>query len=196
MEKKLSNKTLRLTESAILIAVAVILNEFTVFKFPFGGSITFLSQLPIVVLGYRYGVKWGFISGATMGLMNMMFNLAYFSYVTGIGSYIILVFSDYLIAFGVLGFAGGLFRNKIQNQMFGLTLGAFIASLLRYICHFISGITIWKGYAPSEALKAVLVYSLSYNGSFMIPEAVITVIGALIVGRILNLKSTNVTIKK
>jgi len=194
-QKKLSNKTLRLTETAILIAIAVVLSELTVIKFPFGGNVTVFSQVPIIILAYRYGTPWGLLSGVVMGIFQMMFGLNNFSYVTGIVSYIILVFSDYLIAFGVLGL-GGVFKNKINSQPIALACGGILASVLRFACHFISGVTIWKGYAPSNTIGAIVKYSIGYNSSYMIPELIVTVIGVLALGKIFDFTSQNITVNR
>ncbi len=175
----------RLAECGIMLALAVILNEFTPIKLPFGGSVTFFSQLPIVIIGYRHGVKWGLFTGFAMGIIEMMFGLANFSYVTGIIAYLILIFADYVIAFSSLGL-GGIFRGTIKNQALSLAAGGALVSVIRFICHFISGATIWGGYAEDTP---VLIYSLTYNGSYMLPELIITVVGALVIGSLLDLRS-------
>ncbi len=175
----------RIAECGIMLALAVILNEFTPIKLPFGGSVTFFSQLPIVIIGYRHGVKWGLFTGFAMGIIEMMFGLANFSYVTGIVAYLILIFADYVIAFSVLGL-GGVFRGTIKNQALSLAAGGALVSVIRFLCHFVSGATIWGGYAEDTP---VLIYSLTYNGSYMLPELIITVIGALVIGSLLDLRS-------
>ena len=175
----------RLAECGIMLALAVVLNEFTPIKLPYGGSVTFFSQLPIVIISYRHGVKWGLFTGFAMGIIEMMFGLANFSYVTGIVAYLILIFADYVIAFSSLGL-GGIFRGTLKNQALSLAAGGALASVIRFLCHFISGATIWGGYAEDTP---VLIYSLTYNGSYMLPELIITVVGALILGSLLDLRS-------
>ncbi|NLA77834.1 MAG: energy-coupled thiamine transporter ThiT [Clostridiales bacterium] len=190
MKKSTLSTTLRLVESAIMIAVAVVLSEFAVFKLPYGGSVTLFSQLPIIIIAYRYGIKWGLFTGGVMGLLQMILGANNFSYVTGIAGVIILIFSDYIIAFGVLGL-GGMFKGRLKKQSAELALGALVVSLLRYACHFISGVTIWSGYAADG--QAVAAYSLSYNGSYMIPETIITVIGAIAVGAAFDLSKKEIS---
>ena len=55
----MTNKTKRLTESAMLLALAVVL-EFTakmiIPEMPFGGQVTLVSMLPVVLISYRYGM--------------------------------------------------------------------------------------------------------------------------------------------
>lgn len=184
-DKKKISTVQMLAESAIMLALSVILNEFTPIKFPFGGSVTFFSQLPVLIIGYRYGIRQGLLTGFATGIINMLFGLKNFSYVTGIGSYLILIFADYVVAFSVLGL-GGMFKKKIKNQALSLAAAGAVVSVLRYICHFVSGATIWGGYAEG---KPVLLYSLSYNASYMVPELILTVIGALAVGSLLDLSS-------
>ena len=130
-------------------------------------------------------MKWGLFTGLAMGIIEMLFGLANFSYVTGIVAYLILIFADYVIAFSSLGL-GGVFRGTIKNQALSLAAGGALVSVIRFICHFISGATIWGGYAEDTP---VLIYSLTYNGSYMLPELIITVIGALILGSLLDLRA-------
>lgn len=176
--------TRRLTETAIMIALATGLSYVTIFKLPMGGSITLFSQVPIMIIGYRYGWKWGACTGVIHGILQMLLQgLGNFAYVKGIGAYLILIFADYVLAFMALGIGGGLFK-KLKNQTLALGLGAFVGSLLRFICHFVSGVTIWGEYA--DGWKAVWIYSLAYNGSYMAAEAVISVIGVVLLSLVLD----------
>ncbi len=184
-DKKKISTIQMLAESAIMLALSVALNELTPIKFPFGGSVTFFSQLPILVIGYRYGIKQGLLTGFTMGVIEMLFGLKNFSYVTGIKGYLILILADYIVAFSVLGL-GAMFKKAIKNQALSLASAGAVVSVLRFICHYISGVTIWSGYAEDQP---VWLYSLTYNGGYMLPELIITVVGALAVGSLLDLDS-------
>lgn len=182
-------KIRRLAESAIMIALSTILAQLAVIQFPYGGSVTVFSQLPVIIISYRYGVKWGVSTGLVMAIIQLMFGLENFSYVSGLVAYIILIFADYIVAFTALGF-GGMFRNSVKNQALGLTLGSVVVSVIRFLCHFISGVTIWGDY--SNGAQAAWVYSLTYNGSYMLPELIITAIGAFAVGSLFDLKSPEI----
>lgn len=184
-ENKRISSIQKLAECAIMLALAVVLNEFTPIKLPFGGAVTFFSQLPIVVISYRHGLRWGLLTGLAMGVIEMLFGLENFSYVTGIAAYLILIFADYVIAFSALGL-GGVFRKTIKNQALSLAAGGALVSVIRFLCHFISGVTIWGGYAEDTP---VAIYSLTYNGSYMLPELIITVIGALVLGSLIDFRS-------
>ncbi len=187
-ENKRISSTQKLAECAIMLALAVVLNEFTPIKLPFGGAVTFFSQLPIVIVSYRHGLKWGLLTGFAMGVIEMLFGLENFSYVTGIAAYLILIFADYVIAFSALGL-GGVFRRTIKNQALSLAAGGALVSVIRFVCHFISGVTIWGGYAEDTP---VAIYSLTYNGSYMLPELIITVIGALVLGSLIDFRTARI----
>ena len=70
-----------------------------------------------------------------------------------------------------------------------LSLGGAVVSVIRFICHFISGITIWKSYCPEGMV--VELYSFIYNGSYMVIELVLTVIGSMAIGKLFNLRKNN-----
>ncbi len=184
-------KTRRIAESAIMIALATVLCEFLKVDWPYGGSITIFGQVPLIVISYRYGIKWGAFTGLVMGVIQMLFGFQNFSWVNGIISYLILAFADYIVAFGALGF-GGMFRNKFKNQVLAISLGAAVVSFIRFLCHFISGVTIWGDYA--KGAKSVWLYSLTYNGGYMLPEAIITIVGCAVIATLFNLTSKEIKV--
>ena len=186
-------KIRRLVESALMLALSTLLAEFAIIKFPFGGSVTIFSQVPMIFISYRYGIKWGAFTGLCMGVIQMLFGMGNFAYVSGIVAYLILVFADYIIAFGALGF-GGMFKNKIKNPGIALALGGGVVSVIRFLCHFISGVTIWGDYA--EGAQAVWEYSFTYNAGYMVPELIITVVGCVVLASIFDLNSKELRVKK
>ena len=189
------NTTRKLTETAIMLALAVLLSYVTVFQAPMGGSITAFSQVPIVIIGYRYGFKWGAGTGVIYGVLEMLLQgLGNFAYVKGFVAYLILILADYVVAFACLGIGGALFRKVIKNQTLALALGGAVASLLRFVCHFISGVTIWGEYA--DGWKSVWAYSFGYNGYYMLFEGILTVIGVVVLSLVLDFNSTNLIRKK
>ena len=187
------DKIRRLVESALMLALATLLAEFAIIKFPFGGSVTIFSQVPMVVVSYRYGIKWGAFAGLCMGVVQMLFGMGNFAYVSGIAAYLILIFADYIIAFGSLGF-GGMFKNKIKSPVVAIALGGAVVSVIRFLCHFISGVTIWGDYA--DGAQAVWEYSLTYNAGYMVPELIITVIGCSVIASIFDLNSKELKVRK
>lgn len=189
LTKKQKNR--RLTESALMLALATILAEVAVFELPFGGSVTLFSQVPVILISYRYGVKWGLTTGLALSIIQLIFGIQNFSYVSGISAFMILAFCDYIIAFSALGL-GGMFKYKIKNDVLAISFGGVVVSVIRFICHFISGATIWKDYAEGAP---VLEYSFNYNASYMVPELIITVIGLVVIAGIFDLNSLELETK-
>ena len=177
MNQTKKKRILQICESAIMLALATALSIVTFFRLPAGGSVTPFSMLPVLIIAYRYGMKWGFLVGGVYGLIQMILGISALSYATNALAAICIILFDYVVAFGVLGF-GGLFR-KLNNQAVGFSLGVTVACVLRFLCHFLTGITVWADYA--EGVWGVIIYSLTYNGSYMLPELVITTsVGALL----------------
>jgi hypothetical protein len=81
---------------------------------------------------------------------------------------------DYILPFTFLGIAG-IFRKK---GYLGVCAGVIIAVALRFICHFLSGAIIFDIWCEWDS---VWLYSLCYNGSFMLPELIFTVVGVAII---------------
>ncbi len=173
--------TKQLVVSAMFIAISIALNELLKFDLPFiqGGGVTVFSMVPLALIGWVWGPAWGFASGCIMGALDMVIGgLSNFAWVSGIPAYLTLILFDYVVAYGCGGLAG-IFRNKIKNNILAIGLGAGVACFLRFICHFLTGITIWADY--SENITAVIIGSITYNGAYMLPELIVTVIGAVAV---------------
>ncbi len=183
-------KTRCLAESAVMIAAATVLSLIS-FNMPFGGSVTLMGAVPVILISYRHGVNRGIKTGLVFGVIEMIFGLENFSYVSGITSYIILALTDYIVAFSCLGI-GGAFKNKFKNQVFAVTLGTAVSFTLKFFCHFLSGVIIWKAYAGD---LPVWKYSLVYNISYIIPELLITVVGATAFITVFDITGENIAVK-
>lgn len=181
-------KTRMLTEAAIMLALATVLSLVKILELPYGGSVTVASMLPAIIIGYRHGVKFGLLSGLVFGIFEQLLGLNTLSYVTTWQSVLAVIIMDYLVAFMVTGF-GGLFR-KIKSQPVGLMAGALLVCFLRFLCHVISGVTVWAGFSiPTEAS---LIYSIGYNATYMIPETIVTVAAAYYIGSILDFRGNTI----
>jgi len=162
-----------LVESALLLALGFILSYFRLgVPWVQGGSVTPLSMLPIMIIGLRHGLKWGLGSGFVYACLQML--QSFYPPPTGtVEGYIAVVMLDYIVAFSVLGLSG-LFKGK----KFGLVYAAPVCLILRFLSHFTSGIIIWGIYADD---LPVWLFSLIYNGSYMGPELVLTLVtGAIL----------------
>ena len=183
------NKTLRLTETAIMVAAAAVLSLIKIVDMPFGGSVTLFSMLPIAIISFRYGVPWGLLAGFTNAIIQMLFGMKNLTYGTSAAAVIAIIMLDYIVAFIVIGISG-MFRDKIKDNGTALALGTLIACVLRYACHVISGCTVWAGVSIPDTEG--LLYSLAYNASYMIPETIVTVLGAFFAANIFTLRSEEI----
>ena len=191
-----------LAESAVMVALSIALfavSDLIPWPWAYGGGFTLFGQVPIVIISYRHGLKAGVPAALVLAIFEMIMGLKNFSYVTGIGAMLIVALFDYLIAYGGLGL-GGMFKKSFAEketvaarQVPALVLGSLVVCLLRFTCHFISGVTVWSGYAPDSAIKAVILYSLTYNGAYMLIETVITIVGAVAVGSLLDLSKRRIS---
>lgn len=182
-------KTRKLVESAIMIALATVLSLLKLADLPYGGSVTLASMLPIALIAYRNGLGWGLGSGLAYGVLQQLLGLKTLTYVTGAPSVIAVIFLDYLLAFGVIGFAG-VFRKTTLPQAGSLTLGVVLACMLRYVCHVISGATVWAGL--SIPTTAALGYSFAYNATYMIPETIVTALAAFYLASLLDFREVEI----
>ena len=157
-------RTRMLCEGAIMVALAQILSYIKIMELPNGGSLT-PAMFPILLFAVRWGLKDGLLAGFVFGLLQLIFDG---EYAWGWQSMLL----DYLVAFPPLGLAG-LFKGK----KWGIFAGTVLGCLGRFIVHFISGITIYRIYAPTEILGTVFdepnLYSLVYNGSYMLPNTIL-----------------------
>lgn len=183
-KSRLNTKTYKMVLSAVMVGLATVLSAIQVYQLPMGGGITLFGQVPVIVVSWLFGLPWGLAAGFVMGVIQMLFGLSNFGYVSGPLAYTILVLADYIVPFTLLGL-GGMFRNRIQNRNAAIGLGALAVSVIRFICHFISGITIWGAFASDDTMGAIIAYSASYNGSFMIGETIITIVGCVLLSQFL-----------
>ena len=183
---KKASAIVKLTESAMMIAIATLLSMAKLLDMPYGGSVTMASMLPLVIIAYRYGTGWGLLTGFAYGAVQLALGTKNIGYLPtkNFASVATLVVADYLAAFAALGF-GGVFRRVCKKQSTALALGAVLVSVLRYACHVISGWTVW---AQFDLTEAGLHYSLSYNATYMLPEMLILVVAAVFLGNALDFR--------
>lgn len=171
------NFTKKLTITAVLIALGSVLSLIKVYEMPLGGSVTLLSMLPIVLVPLMYGTLWGLCGAFMYSVVQLMFGIfidGLFGWGLSAGYLVGAVFFDYLIAYTVLGFSGVL-KSK---GSFGIIAGVIVAMFLRFLSHLVSGGIFFASWTEWEN---VWLYSICYNGLYMLPEAVLTSIGAFFV---------------
>lgn len=179
---KTNTNVKRIVESGILLALGYVLSIIKIKLNPAGGSITLVSMLPIVVLAYKYGVRWGTLCGFIHGLLQVIEEGGLFPPVQDFTSYVLVFLLDYILAWAVVGLIAGLMRNVSKKPYISIALGSFFGIAGRYLCSFTSGVIIWGVYAPEG--QGAVIYSLLANGRIMIPEMIITAIAGYIMFRI------------
>ncbi len=185
----MKNKQLRwLTESAVMIALGTALSMVKVVDFPYGGSVTLMSMLPVMLIAYRYGTFRGIAAGAVYGVVQLLIGMSTLSYATSAVAAVAIILLDYVAAFAVLGLAGA-FRGTSKGQGVPLLLGGAVACLLRYICHVITGCTVWAGVSIPSGDG--LIYSLGYNATYMLPETIILLCGLWYLTDLVDLRGDN-----
>jgi thiamine transporter len=164
-----------LCEGAIMLALAIVLNYLSKVLFanmPNGGAVS-LAMFPILFYAHRWGLGRSLLMGFAYGLLDMLLDGGY---AWGWQSIIL----DYLAAYTALGL-GGAFKGKDWGIFPGIAVGC----LGRFIVHYISGITIYKILVPTEVegfgvFANPHIYSLVYNGVYMIPNAIIAIVIAAV----------------
>ena len=163
-EKNRTFSARRLAYCAMAVALAYVTSFIKPFELPYGGSVTLLSMLFIVLVGNWYGVKTGVLVGLAYGVLQFLQEPYFLS--------LFQVCCDYVLAFAALGLSG-LFRKR-KN---GLLIGYIAAVLARGFFHSLGGYLYWMDYMPEnfpQSLRAL--YPIIYNYSYLLAEGVITVI--------------------
>ena len=175
-----NDKTRIMVEAAIMVALATVLSFIRIIKLPLGVSVTLLSMLPIIVFSVKRGVKYGMAASFLFSLIQLGQGIA----VDGIFSWgltpltlIACIMLDYVGAYSVIGL-GGIFREKGAK---GIIAGTILAVFLRFAVHFTSGVAIWHSFGQlwdGFSTDNTWLYSLLYNGAYMLPEMIFTAVGA------------------
>jgi len=153
------SRTAVLVEIAVMIALSAVLSQVTIFTMPQGGSVTAGSMVPILLVGLRHGTRWGVTAGVVLGILNLI--------IKPFSVHPLQVLLDYPIAFGMLGLAG---LAAGRSEMVSSVVGA-LALFGRFAAHVIAGVVFFAEYAGDQN---VWLYSITYNGTFMLAEFVIS----------------------
>ncbi len=151
--------------SGAAIALATVIA--TVIKLPSlpnGGSVTLFSMLVVCLVGYWYGAKTGLIAALAYGILQFI-----------TGPYVVhplQVLLDYPLAFAALGLSG--FFSGSRN---GLLKGYLAGVVGRFFFHEVSGLIFYTTYLGDFGGNMAAIWaSTVYNLSYILPEAVLTVI--------------------
>lgn len=165
---KLSKRTRMICEAAVMVALAIILGQLRLYRWPNGGSIT-LAILPLVFFAIRHGMGWGFLAGFVFGALD---------YVVGQGISIdwTTIICDYFLAYGLLGLGAGLFKGR----KWGACWGTLAGGTLMFLSSYLIGVFVWGKWMPDEFLGLTMTtpwfYSFLYNISWAGPCVILTLI--------------------
>ena len=165
MSKERKVTTKQIVFAAMAIALATVIA--TVIKLPSlpnGGSVTLFSMLVVTMVGYWYGPFVGITAAVGFGILQFI-----------TGPYVVhplQVVIDYPLAFGALGISG-FFSGKKNGLLKGYVAGV----LGRFFFASVSGLIFYTVYVESLEENIVAVWaSLVYNMTYILPEAVITIL--------------------
>jgi len=147
-----------LVEVIIFSSLSAMLYFFRIYTLPMGGSITLGSMVPILLLALRRGPRAGIEAGLILGLIVMTIEPYLF--------YPVQIMLDYFISFAALGLAGFFKKHPV--------IGVGVAITARFISHFLSGVIFADIFIPAG--ENPIIYSALYNGTYLVPELIISAI--------------------
>ena len=180
---KTYTKTRTLVECALMIAIGTVLSNIKFFTHAQRRQRDCPVQYAArsVLVSFRHGIKWGLFTGFVNGCLQILLGGGLWAPPTPTFlAYAGEVLLDYILAFMALGLAE-FFARPFQNRVVGVAVGTFMAGFLRFLCSFLSGVLIWGNL--TDGLPA-WTYSLTYNGSYMLPETLLTMVAAVLLCRV------------
>lgn len=159
--------------AGICIAMSFVLSYVKLWDMPFGGSITLVSLLPVMLYAYTYGTKKGLLIGFIYGLMQAMQD----PYIIHPAQFLL----DYPIAFAFVAFAGA-FKNikALKFPQVKFLLGAIGTGSLRFLAHLLSGVFAFSANALDAGFENLWLYSATYNSYVFVDIALVIAVGVLV----------------
>lgn len=161
-----------IAEFALTLSLCTILNCITLFKMPFGGSVTLGHTAPLILFSFKNGAKAGFIAGFIYGIFQLIISF-HIPPAKNFYIFILVIFLDYLIPYALIGLSP-FYVKTIKNKKSALIIGTIFSQILRLLSSVASGAFIWGEYVTKNI--NIWSYSLIYNSCYMIPETIITTI--------------------
>lgn len=169
-----------LTEVALSVALAAVLAWIKlVLPVNFAGGSVSLAMLPIVVVAFRRGAGAGVAAGAVFGAVDYLIEPFFVHPVQ--------VMLDYGVAFAAVGLTGlgagawgrAVERGDRSRQVAVIVTWVTVGVVGRFAASVLSGVVFFASNAPEG--QPVLLYSLLYNASYLLPSLLATVVSAVIV---------------
>ena len=192
MKQNHKKHLLALVEGAMMLALAFVIDylcalaPYNNILFPAGGTIT-VGMLPIIYYAYRHGTAWGVGAGLVFSGLQIVMGW-YPPPANTWWAVVLCILLDYVVAFAVIGtarlFARPFGEATVARRLTGYGVGAVVVCVLRYVSSVLSGGILWGSYAPEGVNPWV--YSLTYNAGYMLPNAILTGILAVLLCKALD----------
>ena len=173
--KKWNAKTIAF--GALSIALSFVLSCIRLYRMPTGGSVTPGSMLPLMLFAVSFGMSPGLLAGLAYGALQYLQG----GWWLNVWQFLL----DYFLAFAALGLAG-IAHNKNDKWLY---LSIPIAALGRAVCAILAGL-MWVADTPvselvigSTQFNSPLLYSIVYNGAYLIPDTIICLILAFLIAK-------------
>ncbi|MCR5803237.1 MAG: energy-coupled thiamine transporter ThiT [Clostridia bacterium] len=180
------DKIMAVVTGGICIALSEVLSMIKLFEMPMGGAVTPAATLPLIIFCLCFGPLWGFGACLVFSVLQI---------ITGYMMTPFQVILDYVLAYGLVGVVSfacprgeqRYLKNTIKRLAYIKFVPAILLTILGFFCRFgcsvLSGVIFYSEYAGD---MNPWIYSITYNGTFMLPEAGITLVLMLIVLGILR----------
>ena len=153
--------------ASLAISLSFVLSCIRLFRMPTGGSVTPGSMLPLMLFSVSFGMGPGLMAGLVYGLLQYLQG----GWWLNVWQFLL----DYLLAFAAIGLAG--IAHKRNDKW--LYIGIPVAALGRAVSAILAGM-MWIADTPVSELvignmqfNSPLVYSIVYNGFYLIPDCAI-----------------------
>ncbi len=186
-----NQKTRMLIESALMIAMSIVLSYLHLPALPQGGDISLCSMVPLIFIAYRYGWKWGLFNSFVYSVLNMLLHSVATPAVPSFFYYTLMILLDYLLPSMLVcvapAISGLLEKSGKGGRIVSIGVGTAGGMFLKYISHILSGVLLWASYAP-EGMN-VWWYSLVYNGTYCLPELVLNTVVFCLLAKCIDFKT-------
>lgn len=181
-----------------LLALSALLSAFRFVTLPQGGSVTFLSLLPLWLVTYFYGPRHGCVAGAVFGFTRL-------AVIFGVGEWVNFspgaIVLEYPVACGAVAVGGLLLRgfgprrgrecgcgrgagrgsgardegeedDDVRGDVLVLRVGYLVGVLAMGVCYVVSALLFYP--PEAEGLLPNLLVCVAYDMSYLLIEAVLT----------------------
>ena len=189
---KTKSKIYKIAFCGIMIALSTVLSICTRFwEMPMGGEVNLCGMLPVMLIGYYFGTRYGVVACLAYSVIEMGVGLgSVLSW--GLTPQVVVasVLLDYILAYTALGFSG-IFKEIWQKKkplsqksaFVTFLLGMIFCVVLRFVLHFISGVVLFSTWAT---FQPVWLYSVAYNAGYLAPNLGICLVGGCLIFHPLN----------